>query len=87
MIFKKGLVIVSLLLLVSCSQVTEEKVHKDFSNRYNNSELISFHSTEGDSDNIYIEIKYYDPDKNEKEVVFLYQKNIKNGAWKFYKVL
>jgi len=70
-----------LLLLLGCSSQLTENAVSEFKLRNPGATVISFRSGEGDSDNVYVYIKYKKPsDENLYQEIVLYQ-NIKGGNY------
>jgi len=71
--------IVITLFFMGCSKPEKDMIKKDFMKIYPTAVMLSYVATEGDSDNVYYEIKYKSGNKILKEI-FLYQ-NI-SDVWK-----
>jgi hypothetical protein len=76
----KFILLLLFIFYISCSQLPYEQIKNDFLKNNPNYKVISVLPGEGDSDNVYIHIKYQKAGSNlTQEEIWLYQRD--TGKW------
>ena len=55
-------------------KIGDDHIHKNFYKHYPSGKILNWHASEGDSDNVYIEIEYIE-NQTTQHITFLFQKD------------